>query len=79
MTRGSVWHVMKIVKPAPGLRAQIVCLAPKERRKTEKVQKKIQNIVLASALQDFINTKKVFVYHATKIVKLAREQIVSIV
>ena len=49
---------------------------PKERRKIEKVHQKIRNIVLASALQDFINTKKAFVYHATKTVRLARELIV---
>ena len=78
MKKGSVWHAMKIVKPAPDPIARIVWHAPKERRKTEEVLKKIKNIVLASAPQDFILTKKAYAYHATKIVKLVRDQIVSI-
>ena len=76
--RAFVCHAMKIVKPAPGLIARIVWPARKERRKTKEVHKKIQNIVLASAPQDFIHIKRVFAYHAIKIVRLAREQIVSI-
>ena len=78
MKRGSVWHAMKTVKPAPDLIARTVWLALNERRKTEEAHKKIQNIVLVSAPQDFINTKKAYAYHATKIVRLAQDQIVSI-
>ena len=78
MKRGSVWHAMKTVKPAPDLIARIVLLVPKERRKTKEAHKKTQNIVLASAPQDFMNTKKAYAFHVIKIVRLARDQIVSI-
>ena len=46
---------------------------------TEEVHKKIQNNVLASALQDFIHIKRAFAFHAIKIVKPAPALIVSIV